>query len=337
MIENPETGVLEAFDFKYLETNVPELKNFGFKIDSIQFDPPIDSAAISPDLWVRLAETIRENYRAYDGFVILHGTDTMAYTASALSFMLDDLQKPVILTGSQLPIGTLRTDGKENLITAIEIAAAKQNGYARVPEVCIFFDNYLMRGNRTSKVSADQFDAFASYNFPSLAYAGINICYEDSLIADRGCDAALSVHTEMDRNVVILKIFPGITREVIESILGIPSLKGVVLETYGSGNAPMEPWFLEALEKAVQRGLVIVNVTQCVSGYVDMHRYETGYRLETIGLISGYDSTTECAIIKLMYLFGRGYTADRVKAEMKRSLKGEISVGEEYVNNKCRC
>lgn len=208
MIENPETKVLEAFDFKYLETNVPELKNFGFKIDSIQFDPPIDSAAISPDLWVRLADTIRENYRAYDGFVILHGTDTMAYTASALSFMLDDLQKPVILTGSQLPIGTLRTDGKENLITAIEIAAAKQNGYARVPEVCIFFDNYLMRGNRTSKVSADQFDAFASYNFSPLAYAGIDIRYEDALIADRGADAALSVQTEMDRNVVILKIFP---------------------------------------------------------------------------------------------------------------------------------
>lgn len=337
MIENPETKVLEAFDFKYLETNVPELKNFGFKIDSIQFDPPIDSAAISPDLWVRLADTIRENYRAYDGFVILHGTDTMAYTASALSFMLDDLQKPVILTGSQLPIGTLRTDGKENLITAIEIAAAKQNGYARIPEVCIFFDNYLMRGNRTSKVSADQFDAFASYNFSPLAYAGIDIRYEDALIADRGADAALSVQTEMDRNVVILKIFPGITREVVESILGIPSLKGVVLETYGSGNAPMEPWFLNALEKAVQRGIVIVNVTQCVSGYVDMHRYETGHQLENIGLISGYDSTTECAIIKLMYLFGRGYTPERVKAEMKRSLKGEISVGEGYENYKCRC
>lgn len=337
MIENPETRVLEAFDFKYLEKNVPELKQFDFKIDSIQFDPPTDSAAISPDLWVRLVNTIRDHYDKYDGFVILHGTDTMAYTASALSFMLDGLQKPVILTGSQLPIGALRTDGKENLITAIEIAAAKLNGRARVPEVCIFFDNYLMRGNRTSKISADQFEAFSSYNFSPLAYAGTRIRYNDALIRPIQTDSTLKVHSVMNRNIVILKIFPGITREVLESIVNIPSLKGVVLETYGSGNAPMEPWFLDTLEAALNRGLVIVNVTQCISGYVDMHRYETGHHLEKIGLISGYDSTTECAVVKLMYLFGCGYSPEQVKKEMGYSHRGEISVGEEYENNKYRC
>lgn len=326
MIENPETGALEPFDFKNLEGNVPELKQFGFRIETLQFDPPIDSAAMSPELWVRLATCIEKNYKDYDGFVILHGTDTMAYTASALSFMLENLSKPVIITGSQLPVMALRTDGKENLITAIEIAAAKLNGRARVPEVCIFFDNLLMRGNRANKVSADQFDAFASPNYPPLALSGIDIKYHDALIRKEQIERPFTLHTEMCREMAVLKLFPGITPEVVEAILSIPSLKAVVMETYGSGNAPMDSWFIEALERACQRGVLLVNVTQCSRGMVDMGRYETGQLLKRLQIVSGYDSTSEAALCKLMSLFGRGYSKAEVALQMQQSLRGEISV-----------
>lgn len=330
MIENPETGVLEAFDFTYLSQNVPEIKRFGCKIDSIQFDPPMDSAAIGTELWSHLAETIATHYNEYDGFVILHGTDTMAYTASALSFMLEGLSKPVVLTGSQLPIGKLRTDGKENLITAIEIAAAHTaDGRAQVPEVCIFFENYLMRGNRTSKISADQFSAFDSYNYPRLAFAGIDIRYEPTYILTPPInEAAFRIHTSMDPHVSYLKLFPGILPDVVRMTLNIPGLKGVVLETYGSGNAPMEPWFLDLLKDAVDRGIVIVNVTQCVMGYVDMGRYETGNHLQQLGIVSGYDSTAECAITKLMFLFGQGFGPEEVRRQMNMPLRGEISTNQ---------
>ena len=270
MIQDPETGALMPFNFDHLLDNVPELKRLGFLISSIQFEPPIDSSEIDPASWIRLVKIIADNYNTYDGFVVLHGTDTMAYTASALSFMLENLAKPVILTGSQLPIGMLRTDGKENLITAIEIAAAKENGFPVVPEVCIFFQNHLMRGNRTSKISAENFNAFRSLNYPALARVGMHIRYDNNLINKVRVPKPLKPHYLMDTNVVILKIFPGITPQTVDSILNIPHLKGVVLETYGTGNAPSKPWFLDMLRAAVARGIVIVNVTQCSSGSVQM-------------------------------------------------------------------
>ena len=326
MVENPETGALEPFNFRHIQEHIPELKRLGHKTASISFDPPMDSSDIGPDSWAKIVRLIADNYDAYDGFVVLHGTDTMAFTASALSFMLENLNKPVILTGSQLPINMLRTDGKENLITAIEIAAARdERGRPRVPEVSLFFENYLMRGNRTSKISADQFSAFESFNYPHLAYAGIDIRYHERSIS-RSEGIPLAVNKTFDPHVAILKLFPGITREVVEAILGIPTLKGVVLETFGSGNAPMTPWFLEALREAVARDIVIVNVTQCVTGYVEMQRYETGLLLQEIGLISGRDCTTESALTKLMYLLGRGYSTEEVKQQMGRSLRGELTL-----------
>ena len=312
MIENPETGVLESFNFQHLKDNMPELKKLGYSVATIQFDPPMDSSEMGPDSWMKIVKIIADNYQKYDGFVVLHGTDTMSYTASALSFMLENLSKPVILTGSQLPIGMLRTDGKENLITAIEIAAAKENGLPLVPEVCIFFENDLLRGNRTSKINADNFNAFRSYNYPALAHAGIYIKYD------------------LDRNIAILKLFPGISPQVVESILNIPGLKGVVMETFGSGNAPCEEWFLNMLKEAVDRGIVIVNVTQCRAGSVEMHRYETGHKLLEAGVTSGFDSTTESAVTKLMFLFGHGLTPDEVKEHMNCSLIGEVSIPETF-------
>lgn len=330
MIENPETGVLESFNFEHLKDNMPELRKLGYSVSSIQFDPPMDSSEIGPDSWAKLVKIIADNYSNYDGFVILHGTDTMAFTASALSFMLENLSKPVILTGSQLPIGMLRTDGKENLITAIEIAAAKENGVPVVPEVCIFFENHLMRGNRTTKINADHFNAFRSFNYPALARAGIYIKYDTNLVYHPVSRKPLKPHYLFDRNIVILKLFPGISPEVIHSVLHIPGLKGVVMETFGSGNAPTGEWFLDMLKEAVQRGIVIVNVTQCTAGSVEMHRYETGQKLLDCGVVSGYDSTTESAVAKLMFLFGHGLSPSEVKEHMNCSLIGEITIPDSW-------
>uniref|UniRef100_UPI000C145659 asparaginase n=1 Tax=Parabacteroides provencensis TaxID=1944636 RepID=UPI000C145659 len=279
MIKNPDTGVLETFNFQHLLKHVPDLNDLDCSVSSIQFDPPMDSSAMGPDSWQKIVKIIAENYSLYDGFVVLHGTDTMAFTASALSFMLENLAKPVILTGSQLPIGMLRTDGKENLVTAIEIAAARANDLPVVPEVCVFFENDLLRGNRTSKMSADNFNAFRSYNYPVLAHAGISINYDMTQIYYPVSRKPLKPHYALDRNVAILKLFPGISPQVVESILNIPGLKGVVMETFGSGNAPCDEWFLNLLKEGVDRGLVIVNITQCRAGSVEMHRYETGYKL----------------------------------------------------------
>lgn len=281
---------------------------------------------MEPLYWAKLVKIINYNYDYFDGFVILHGTDTMAYTASALSFMLENLSKPVILTGSQLPIGTLRTDGKENLITAIEIAAAKNaNGTAMVPEVCIFFENHLMRGNRTTKINAENFNAFRSFNYPALARVGIHIKYEPNLIHKPDPTKALKPHYLFDTNVVILTLFPGIQESIITSLLHVEGLKAVVLKTFGSGNAPQKPWFIEQLKAATERGIIIVNITQCSSGAVEMERYETGIQLLQAGVISGYDSTPECAVTKLMFLLGHGLSNKEIRYKMNSCLIGEIT------------
>ena len=326
MIENPETGALENFNFDHLLKHVPELKKFNYHISSFQFNPPIDSSDMEPAFWAQLVKIIYENYDSFDGFVILHGTDTMAYTASALSFMLENLSKPVILTGSQLPIGTLRTDGKENLITAIEIAAAKNpDGSAVVPEVCIFFENHLMRGNRTTKINAENFNAFRSFNYPPLARVGIHIKYEPNLIRKADLTKPLKPHYLFDTNVVILTLFPGIQEDIVAAVLQVPGLKAVVLKTFGSGNAPQKEWFIRQLKEATERGIIIVNITQCTSGAVEMERYGTGIQLLQAGVISGYDSTPECAVTKLMFLLGHGLNNKEIRHKMNSCLIGEIT------------
>lgn len=326
MIENPETGALENFNFDHLLHHVPELKRFNYRISSYQFDPPIDSSDMEPRYWAKLVKIINYNYDSFDGFVILHGTDTMAYTASALSFMLENLGKPVILTGSQLPIGTLRTDGKENLITSIEIAAAKHpDGTPVVPEVCIFFENHLMRGNRTSKINAENFNAFRSFNYPAMARVGIHIKYEPRLIRTVDPTKKFKPHYLFDTNVVVLTLFPGIQENVVEALLSTKGLKAVVLKTFGSGNAPQKPWLIKHLKDATDRGIVIVNITQCASGAVEMERYGTGIHLLQAGVISGYDSTLECALSKLMFLLGHGYSNKEVRHLMNIPIVGEIT------------
>ncbi len=326
MIENPETGALEAFNFDQLQENVPELKRFNYRISSYQFNPPIDSSDMEPALWSKLVKIIDYNYDNFDGFVILHGTDTMAYTASALSFMLEHLSKPVILTGSQLPIGVLRTDGKENLITSIEIAAAKYpDGKAIVPEVCIFFENHLMRGNRTTKINAENFNAFRSYNYPVLATAGIHIKYEHDRIHKADPTIPMHPHYVFDTNVIIITIFPGMQENIIKTVLHTPGLRAVVLKTYGSGNAPQKPWFISLLKEATQRGIVIVNISQCPTGMVEMARYETGLHLLDAGVISGYDATVECVVTKLMFLLGHNLTPQEIRNEMNHSIAGEFT------------
>ena len=326
MIEDPSTGALKSFDFKYLKSYVPELSRLQFQIDSVAFEKPIDSSDMNPVRWQQIVRIIEDNYHKYDGFVILHGTDTMAYTASALSFMLENLDKPVILTGSQLPIGKIRTDGKENLITALEIAVDKnEKGEAFVPEVCIFFQNILMRGNRTTKISADNFNAFNSFDFPYLAEAGTFICYQHQLVHRPKEGSVPCFHYLLDPNIAILKLFPGISADTLKAFFSIPHLKGLVIETYGAGNAPEEDWFLDVLREAIGKGIVVVNVTQCSIGRVAMGRYRSGKILEDIGVISGYDITTEAAISKLMILFGHKYSIPEIKRRMAQSIAGEIS------------
>ncbi len=327
MKEDPALQALTPFDFSQILEEVPELAKFAYKIDSYTFDPIIDSSDVEPALWVSLVRLIEERYDDYDGFVILHGTDTMAYSASTLSFMIEGLTKPVIFTGSQLPIGTPRTDGKENLISSVEIAAAKdEEGHPLVPEVCICFDNVLIRGNRSRKFNSDNFRAFRSEDYPPLAEAGISIRYNSSLIRKpESWEARPLFHKKLDTRVSILKIHPGITPGVVRDILLGKETRAVILETYGAGNAPSKEWFLSLVKEAAESGKIILNVTQCVAGRVNMDIYATGKNLKAAGVINGYDSTTESALGKLFYLLGVFETNEQVKAGLEMDLRGEIS------------
>lgn len=318
---------LKPFDFSQILDEVPEIRKFAFKIDTYSFEPPIDSSDVEPSLWQDLARLIKDKYEDYDGFIILHGTDTMSYSASALSFMLDGLTKPVIFTGSQLPIGVPRTDGKENLISAVEIASAKdEEGHPAVPEVCVCFDSLLMRGNRSTKVNSEVFRAFQSPNFPPLAEAGINIRYNNEYIRKpNDWYQSLTINTDLDTRVSILKIHPGITPEVVRNILCGKDTRAIIMETYGSGNAPTRDWFLNIVKESSAMNKIIVNVTQCLAGTVNMNIYANGKALERAGVIDGYDSTTESALAKLFYLMGKSRDNEWVKAMMSRNLKGEIS------------
>lgn len=326
MKENPKTKALQPFDFAHLIDNVPKLKKLDFEIGHHQFEHPIDSSDMNPHHWDQILRVIEKNYESYDGFVVLHGTDTMAYTASALSFMLENLDKPVIITGSQLPIGEVRTDGEENLITALQIAAEKDtDGKPMVREVAILFENYLWRGNRSTKKSADNFDAFRSNNYPELAKIGLGITFnKDALWRPQG-ENPLEVYYTMDTNVLYMDLFPGISENVVRQMLTTPNLKGVVLKTFGAGNGPGEQWFCDALKESVDKGIVIVNITQCVNGGVDPYRYASGLEIAQTGVIPGHDLTSEAAITKLMFLLGRGYDNEMVKHYMQCNLRGEMS------------
>jgi L-asparaginase len=328
MKQDPDDFTLKPFNFKQILKEVPELKKFGYSIDTISFNPLIDSSDAQPEFWLDIAEIIKNNYVEYDGFVVLHGTDTMSYTASALSFMLENLAKPVVFTGSQLPIGMLRTDGKENLISSIEIAAAvNSEGRPMVPEVCIYFDNQLYRGNRTTKYNAENFRAFRSANYSILAETGIHIKYkEDAIIYPKRRDMQLKVHTNLDTNVAILKIYPGIEKSVVDAVIDIEGLRAIVLETYGSGNAPTREWFLNCIKRAYNKGLILLNVSQCMAGSVNMDAYATGIALKKIGVISAYDSTTEAAMTKLFFLLGQHKENEKVKVLLRKNLRGEISL-----------
>jgi len=325
MVTDPVTGSLIPFNFSEVSNQIPELKKFGYRLRSVSFDTATDSSNIEPGMWVRIVSVIEQNYDEFDGFVILHGTDTMAYSASALSFMLENLEKPVIFTGSQLPIGVLRTDGKENLITAIEIAAAKKNGLPVVPEVCIYFDSKLMRGNRTTKFSAEQFDAFDSPNYPALAEAGLHIKFSSSAIRYPVIRRDLTVHKSINTDVAILKLFPGINRNLVRSVTNTPGLKAIILETFGAGNAPTFKWFLDELSLFIDRGGLILNVTQCHGGTVEMGLYETSREMLNAGVISGKDITSEASVTKLMHLLGRFDSREKVTFYLNKSLAGEIS------------
>ena len=327
MIENNETGALEPFDFTHLIDNVPKIKKLDYVIDNIQFENPIDSSNMSPAHWRDIATAINENYDAYDGFVVLHGTDTMAFTASALSFMLENLHKPVIITGSQLPIGEVRTDGEENLITSIQIAAARDaQGEPMVQEVAILFENYLWRGNRSTKMSADNFNAFKSNNYPPLAKIGLDIHFNEESLYRVPSRRPLKVRYNMDTNVLLVDLYPGMSEKILNHILNTPDIKGIVFKTYGAGNAPTDKWFTDAVCNAVERGIVILNVTQCLNGGINSTRYATGDSLTRAGVVSGHDITSEAAITKMMYLFGMGLPAESVKKYLSYSLCGEVTI-----------
>jgi L-asparaginase len=319
-----ETGALKAFNFSKLLHSIPELKLLDCEIDTFSFENPIDSSNMNPEYWAETARTIQRNYDDFDGFVVLHGSDTMSYSASALSFMFENLSKPIIFTGSQLPIGDLRTDAKENLITAIQIASLQENGKPLIKEVCLYFEYKLYRGNRTTKINAEHFRAFISPNYPFLVESGVHLNINSQLFLPANANDSLKVHTHLDNNVAIVKIFPGIGETVLSAILNIDSLKGIVLETYGAGNAPTEDWFLSLLQNAINRGLFIVNVTQCSIGSVSMGHYETSTTMKKLGIISGKDITTEAAITKLMYLLGQNIAQEDFKNAFETSLRGEM-------------
>ena len=326
MIKDYKTNALKAFDFSRIIDKIPELEQLACEIESISFKEPIDSSNMNTAYYVDILEIIEAQYATYDGFVILTGSDTMAYTSSAISFMIENLQKPIIFTGSQLPIGDLRTDAKENLITSIEIAASRKEGLPIISEVGLYFEYKLYRANRTTKISAEHFEAFASMNYPALAESGVHLNFNEHLIAKPSfTDKKLIVRKNLVTDVVILKLFPGITAAVVAAILNIENLKGVVLETYGAGNAPNKPWFLDLLAKAIHKGIKIINVTQCSGGSVILGHYDTSVGLKAIGVIGGEDITTESAIAKLMYLLSENLSEQSFKNYFQKSLRGEIS------------
>ncbi len=327
MVKDFKTGALKAFNFDKLIKHIPEINHLDCTIETFSFENPIDSSDMRIDDWVFLSEIIEENYEKFDGFVVLHGSDTMSYTASALSFMLENLAKPVIFTGSQLPIGDLRTDAKENLITSIQIAAAQKRGKPIVPEVCLYFEYKLYRANRTTKMNAEHFEAFDSPNLSPLAESGVHLKFNHHII-NRSVKGAFRVHKNLDNRVMILKLFPGISLQTVENILNTPHIKGIIMETYGSGNAPTNPKFIQLLKKTIEKGVHIINVTQCAGGNVIMGKYEASLELGSIGVISGNDMTTETALAKLMYLLAKKEAENDFKTLFERSLRGELSSAE---------
>ncbi len=326
MIKNPVTGALDTFNYEHLLKHVPELNEFDYDIKAVQFNPPLDSSDIMPEHWKTMVKTISDNYNLFDGFVILHGTDTMAYTASALSFMLKNIAKPVILTGSQLPIGVLRTDGKENIINAVEFAAATDEMQRPViSEVAVCFGQFLYRGNRVTKCNADFFDAFTSYNAQPLAVTGVEIKYDFNQLLKPDNDGLISYY-EMNPKVIAITLFPGISPKIIQNVLDDKEIKGVVLRTYGSGNAPRQQWLIDAIKKANAQGKIIVNITQCQKGVVEMERYQTGFQLYQAGVVNGKDMTVECAVTKLMFLLAQNYNPETTRKLMSTPLAGEMTI-----------
>src|SRR5258708_2030344 len=321
MMQDVKTGSLKPFDFKSLTNQIPELNKFDIDLSSIAFEKPIDSSNMHKDVWVKLANIIKDKYNSFDGFVILHGSDTMSFTASALSFMVENLSKPVILTGSQLPIGIIRTDGKENLITAIEIAGAKNKGKAIIQEVCIYFEYKLYRGNRTFKFNSEHFDAFKSPNYPFLAEAGVEIQYNERAFLKHNTKA-LKVNTELDNTILVLKLFPGLNEKITSSLINTKGIKAIILETCGAGNATTQDWFVNELKSAIKKGVIILNVTQCHEGGVVQGMYETSRQLKNIGVVSGHDITYESAVTKLMFLLGQKLPANKVKQLLEKNLRG---------------
>jgi L-asparaginase len=325
MIKDYETGALRAFDFKKLLKRIPELHLLDCDIDTVSFETPIDSSNIQIEDWQNIASIIEKEYDKFDGFVVLHGSDTMSYSASALSFMHENLATPVVFTGSQLPIGDLRTDAKENLITAIQIASLQEKGKSIFNEVCLYFEYKLYRGNRTTKISAEHFNAFASPNFSELAESGVYLKINKELLLKNKGNKKLKVNLTFDDNVAIIKLFPGINKKVISSVLKTPGLKGIILETYGSGNAPTLDWFISELSEAIKNNIYVINVTQCSGGSVNMGQYETSTQLKNMGIISGKDITSEAAVTKLMYLLGQNISSKVFKNNFETSIRGEIT------------